>query len=198
MATQPRPEPAQPYEAVGGLPVAAEAWGVHGQWGAITAGALAGLAAFMLVAVLGLAIGITAGDPLSAEAAGIAAGIWWIITLLATGIFGGWVTGRTARQDRAYMPVIYGTVTWILGILITMLLLTLGVGNIIGGVGGAVGQAMSGRPMPSTSQIDIGGIATSTAWVLFASLIIGLAATILGAWLGSPQRRMRRRGPQLA
>ena len=186
MATQPRPEPVEPIRTVGERPAIMEREGVHGQWGAIVAGAFAGFAAFIVLAVLGIAIGISATP--TGQAASIVAGIWWILTLLIASIFGGWVLGRTARQTGKFMPFVYGTVTWVLGTMIMLFLLTLGVGNIIGGVGGAVGQAMAGQPLPSANQIDVVGIATPTAWVLFASMVIGLGGTILGAWLGSPER----------
>lgn len=202
MSTQPRPEPGEPVRPLGESLALGEREGIHGQWGAIVAGAFAGFAAFILLAVLGIAIGVTAGQPMSGEAAGIAAGIWWILTLLAASIFGGWVLGRTARRMGQFMPFVYGTVTWVLGTVIMLFLLTMGVGNIIGGVGGAVGQAMAGQPLPSTEQIDVAGIATSTAWVLFASMVIGLVGTIIGARIGSPERRRekeyRREHPRLA
>jgi hypothetical protein len=203
MATHPRqPQPMPPPEPTDISVTAVEVRGIHGQWGAITAGALAGFAAFLLLAVLGLAIGVTAGEPLTAEQIGIGAGIWWVIMLAATGIFGGWVTGRSARRDRDYMPFIYGTVVWVVGALIMLVLLTFGVGNIIGGVGGAIGQVIAGQPMvgqqiPPAQDIQVLGIATPTAWVLFGSMVIGLASTILGAWMGAPYRKDRNRRGRL-
>lgn len=197
MSTQPRPGPTPPEEPVRDRPVVEDTWGIQGQWGALMAGAFAGFAAFILMAVLGLAIGITAGEPLTLQEAGIVSGLWWIVTLLATGMFAGWVLGATARADRTYNAAIYGTVTWIVGTLIMLLLLAFGVGNIIGGVGGAVGQVMAGRPLPAAEDVEIAGVAASTAWVLFASMVIGLGATILGGWLGSPSRTERAGWPRL-
>jgi hypothetical protein len=194
MAARPRPEPELRAEPMVAAPLAAEAWGISGQWSAMVAGSMAGLAAFIILTALGLAIGITTGSPLNAQETGIAAGIWWLLTLLASGIFGGWVVGRTARMDRVYNAAIFGTVTWVLGILVLLLLLSLGVGNVLGGVGGIVGQLMTQRPLQGglltgEQRVDIAGIATSTAWILFASLALGLGATILGAYLGRPAER---------
>lgn len=195
MATQPRPDRGPGHvEPATTMPemTAGPAVGSHTQWGAITAGTFAGFAAFLLLTVLGLAVGITVGEPAAfTQQLGVGAGIWWFMTLLATGLVGGWVLGLSSRSDRPYMPIAFGTVTWVLGTLILLVLLAMGVGNILGGVGGAVGQVIAAGPegLGMAEDVQVAGLATPTVWILFGSMLIGWLATVGGAMLAAPARR---------
>ena len=165
------------------------------QWRPVIAGALAGFAVTLILTTLGAAIGITAGDVADGgdgRAFGTGALVWWALTVVAAGLTGGWVIARTARQDMGYDPVIYGTLAWIVGVLILLLLLAIGVGNMIGGLGGGLGAAAAERGMPSMSGADTAGVAEQAsnvgqgaAWGLLISQLLGLGASIIGA-------RMRR------
>jgi signal transduction histidine kinase len=63
-------------------------------WSSVIAGAVAAIAAQVLFATLGLAIGLSV--PGTAEGIGIFAGIWWLVTGLISLFIGGWVAGRFA------------------------------------------------------------------------------------------------------
>ncbi len=56
---------------------------------------------------------------------------------------GGWVAGRLAGMPRKTDGVLHGIVTWGLTTLITFYLLTTGVGRIVSGVTGVVGQGLA-------------------------------------------------------
>ena len=171
-------------------------WDRGMQWKPIVAGALAGFAVTIILTTLGAAIGITAADAAdggNARAAGTGAGIWWLLTALAAGVFGGWVIARTARRDLDYDAVIYGTLAWVVGAIILLFLLAIGVGSMMGGLGGGLGAAAAQRGVPRGSPADTARIAEtaanvgkSAAWGLLLSQILGLAGSIFGA-------RMRRR-----
>src|SRR5918999_1037598 len=161
------------------------------QWKPVVAGALAGFAAMVVLTTLGAALGITAGDAAdggNARAVGTAAGIWWLLTALAAGVFGGWVIAHTARRDLDYDPVIYGVLAWSLGTIILLFLLAIGVGSVLGGLGGGLGAAAAERGVPSASPADTArvvqtaaNVGKGAAWGLLISQILGIAASIFGA-----------------
>lgn len=171
------------------------------QWKPIVAGALAGFAVTIILTTLGAAIGITAGDAADggdARAIGTGAGIWWLLTALAAGVFGGWVIAQTARGDLDYDQVIYGTLAWVIGTIILLFLLAVGVGSMLGGLGGGLGAAAAERGMPRGSPADTARVAETAAnvgkgaaWGLLISQLLGLGGTIFGA------RMRHRRGNAL-
>ena len=170
-------------------------WGEGMQWKPVVAGALAGFAVTLILTTLGAAIGITAGDAAdgaSGRAVGTGAAIWWALTVIAAGVFGGWVIAKTARADRYYDPVIYGTLAWVIGVIILLFLLAIGVGSMMGGLGGGLGAAAAERGAPNMSPADTARVAEQAAnvgkgaaWGLLISQLLGLGGSIFGA-------RMRR------
>jgi hypothetical protein len=170
------------------------------QWKPVIAGALAGFAVTLILTTLGAAIGLTAGDAADAggRAIGTGALVWWVLTVIATGLVGGWVIARTARLDAEYDPVIYGTLGWVLGALLLLFLLAIGVGSIVGGLGGGLGAAAAQRGMPNVSPADTARVAQravdvgkGAAWGLLVSQLLGLGATIAGARMRRPRDRER-------
>jgi hypothetical protein len=171
-------------------------WDRGMQWKPVVAGALAGFATMIVLTTLGAALGFAAGDAADggdARAVGTAAGIWWLLTALAAGVFGGWVIARTARRDLDYDPVIYGVLAWALGTIVLLFLLAIGVGSVLGGLGGGLGAAAAERGVPSGSPADTARVAQTAAnvgkgaaWGLLLSQILGIGGSIFGA-------RMRRR-----
>jgi hypothetical protein len=167
-------------------------WSFGVQWRPVFAAALVGFAVTLILTTLGAAIGFTAANASNGadgRAAGIGALIWWVLTVAVAGFIAGRVLGTTARLDAEYRPAIYGTLAWVVGVIILLFLLANGVGNIIGGLGGGMGAAaanngaqhnMSGadsvRAVRTATQVG-----TSAAWGLLGSQILGLGMTILGA-----------------
>ena len=168
------------------------AWDRGMQWKPVVAGALAGFAVMIVLTTLGAALGISAADAADGgdgRAAGSGAGIWWMLTALAAGLFGGWVIARTARRDLDYDPVIYGTLAWVIGTIILLFLLAIGVGSMMGGLGGGLGAAVAERgATPRGSPADTARLAEraadvgkAAAWGLLLSQILGIAGSIFGA-----------------
>jgi hypothetical protein len=173
-------------------------WDRGMQWKPIVAGAFAGFAVMIVLTTLGAALGITAGDAADggdSRAIGTGAGVWWLLTALAAGLFGGWVIAHTARRDLDYDPVIYGILAWALGTIILLLLLAIGVGSLLGGLGGGLGAAAAERGTPAGGPADTARVAETVstvgkgaAWALLISQILGIGGSIFGA-------RMRRIRP---
>ncbi len=175
------------------------------QWKPVVAGALAGFAATIILTTLGAAIGVTAGADSGGDAQKIGAGasIWWLLTVIVAGIVAGRVIASTARVDSNYHPVIYGTVAWVLGVLILLSLLAWGAASVIGGLGAGFGVTAAARGGGMVHAGGGAGTAADTAqamqtaanvgkaamWGLLVSQILGLAATVLGARVRSGESR---------
>jgi hypothetical protein len=166
-------------------------WDRGMQWKPVVAGALAGFAVMIVLTTLGAALGITAADAADGgegRTVGTAAGIWWLLTSLAAGVFGGWVIAHTARRDLDYDPVIYGVLAWVVGTVILLFLLAVGVGSMMGGLGGGLAAAAAERGAPSGTPADTARVAETAAnigkgaaWGLLLSQILGIAGSIFGA-----------------
>lgn len=168
-------------------------WSFGVQWRPIVAAAMVGFAITLILTTLGAAIGLTAGDAANGgdgTAIGVGAGIWWVVTVAIAGLVAGRVLATTARRDLEYRPAIFGTVTWVLGVIVLLFLLANGVGNVLGGLGGGLGAAAANAqatqqgvsPADSARVLETASdVGKGAAWGLLLSQIIGLGATILGA-----------------
>lgn len=117
-------------------------------WGAVLAGAVLALVIQLSLSLLGLGIGLGTIDPLQEQnpmsGIGIGAGIWWLVSSLASMYVGATVASRLAGIPRRTDGLLHGLLTWAVVTLLTFYLLTTAVGRIIGGVTGVAGRALSG------------------------------------------------------
>jgi len=143
-------------------------WWSRIQWGPVVAGALAGFAAWLIMTTLGAALGMTAGaiveipaTETEAEKAalgmGIGTGIWMLLTAIVTGLVGGAVISRTARADRAYMPALFGGLSWTMGVIIALSLTAIGAAGAMSGLGAGAGAGAAGVAV-SMSRPDVFGL----------------------------------------
>jgi hypothetical protein len=184
-------------------PVVVSQAGEGVRWQSIFAGALTGFAVTIIMTTLGAAIGLTAaadsGDA-SNSAMGIGAGVWWLLTVIAAGFLSGRVVSATAPHDQNYSPVVYGTLAWITGVLVMLVLLAIGVGSLMGGLGGGLGAAASRSGLPNVNGADsaravqtAATVGLGAAWGLLLSQLLALLSTILGARPGSGRHRASER-----
>lgn len=161
------------------------------QWTAVVAAALAGFAVTLILTALGAAIGLTAGAAshgVQGEAVGAGALIWWTLSVIVAGVVAGRVLAMTAGADASYQRAMYGTLAWVLGVIILLFLLANGVGNMIGGLGGGLGAAAATNNLPAVSPADsvhvartAAAVGSGAAWGLLLSMLLGLGATIMAA-----------------
>src|SRR3954462_8514599 len=81
-------------------------------WGAITAGAMVALATYVVLTLLGLAVGIEVAVRGSDVSLGAPAAIYTLVTLLVAMFFGGWATSRLAVGESKLEAVLYGIILW--------------------------------------------------------------------------------------
>lgn len=112
-------------------------------WSSVLAGSAIALVTYVVLSVLGTAIGASAVSPMEAgnplSGFGTGAGIWlFVSTLVAIGV-GAFVSGRTA-PDRGGL---HGLLTWTVTTLLTTWLLAGLAASVVGTAGSVVGKGLS-------------------------------------------------------
>jgi len=131
-------------------------------WSAVFAGVVVVISFNLVLAVLGIGIGLTTINPAQGDSPqpatlGIAATIWWIVTALISLAAGGWVAGRLAGMPTRLDGALHGLVTWGIATMLIFWLLTSAVGSLIGGTFSVVGTALSNAAQgaaQATDQVD--------------------------------------------
>jgi len=127
-------------------------------WGSVIAGAVVAAASFILLSLLGVAIGAgglrftqtTAADVASY---GLGAGIWTAINLILSLAFGGYVAARLSGTHSHLDAELHGITVWGVTLLLLTVLLAQAIGGILGTVASTAGSAVSA----------VGGSASSLA-----------------------------------
>jgi hypothetical protein len=105
-------------------------------WGAVVAGALVALAAYLVLSMLGLGFGLGAVDVGSQAEAGTitaAIGFWWSLSALVAFFLGGWVAGRIAGGPFAPEGIFLGVMVWAVVTVASFYLVTTTVSTVLGG-----------------------------------------------------------------
>jgi hypothetical protein len=119
-------------------------------WGAVFGGVVLALAVNLLLALLGVGIGLTTVDPAQpggtpgAGALGIGAAIWWVASLIVAMFVGGFAAARLAGVHLSGDGVLHGLIAWGFVVLLTFYLLSSAVGSLVGGVLGSVSGGIQG------------------------------------------------------
>lgn len=161
--------------------------GIKVSWGGIFGGVMVAVGLMLLLAALGVAIGITAVDPQSTQLGrlGVGAGIWTGVALLLALFLGGLVASRLgATYDRS-TSFFEGFLVWIVSLLLVAYLAASGMGWVAGdtfNIMGAAPDLSMSAPPDVVEQIK--PQAAKTAWITFGSLVLSLGASLIGAMAG--------------
>ena len=143
-------------------PAILQAEGKRVSWGGIFGGVLVAVGVLLLLAALGVAIGISATQPGETDAStlGAGAGIWAALSLLVALFVGGMVSTRIgAISDRA-TGFFEGVLVWVVGILMMLYLATSGISMLAGGafelLCGAT-LAIVSLMQPGQANVDLSG-----------------------------------------
>ena len=139
--------------------------GLRVSWGGIWGGVLCAVGAMLLLAALGLAVGITAVQPGETDGStlGTGAAIWSGVALLLALFLGGLVSTRIGAISDRTTGFFEGALVWVVSVLLMGYLATSGIGAVAGGafklLGGAtqaVGQAiqMQGGNVDVSGSVD--------------------------------------------
>ena len=125
-------------------------------WGAVIGGVVLALVVQILLGMLGLGIGLSTVDPAtgdtpSAQAFGIGAGVWWIVSSLLALFIGGWVAAHLAGNPQRTDGMLHGLLTWAVTTLVTLYLIATGLGTLIGGTASMLGSVASSATQAAAS-----------------------------------------------
>ena len=113
-------------------------------WGAIIGGAVAAIGIHLLLAALGVGAGLAAFAPMTAANPvanfSMGAAIVWSLCALVALWFGGFVAGRFSHS--LHSGFVHGILVWSLTMIITLLLISMGTGMVLGGALKILGEGM--------------------------------------------------------
>ena len=162
-------------------------------WPAIWAGFFLGSITYLVLNLLGVALGATwlSADQVSRGTINTAAGIWLIVTTLISFFVGGFVTGRMSaipgQATGAMNGLLYGAFALILTTVFTLLPVMAGV-PFVTWLFGALGTGMNFAgpgASPNASPEQAVNISQSAAWWAFFGLVSALVAATVGGWTGA-------------
>jgi len=107
------------------------------RWGAVFAGLFTTISTFILLSVLGAAIGASTFDPGdSLNGLGASASIWGAVTALIAFFVGGLIAARAAAITGKGNGALNGVMVWIVMIPLALYLVSSGIGTTLGALGG--------------------------------------------------------------
>jgi hypothetical protein len=149
--------------------------GIRVSWGGIWSGFLFALGVFLLLTVLGMAIGVSAvdigtADNTSARSLGIGAGVWGAATLLVALFVGGWVATRAGMVHDGATGMIEGVLIWVLSVLTLIYMASSGVALLANGVFGSIGSVAQTATAAVRGGVDVEAIANGDVGQITARL----------------------------
>ena len=113
-------------------------------WGAIFAGAVLTLALYLVLTLLGSAIGLSVSDRVRGENLATGAAIWAVVSTALALFVGGWITAQLTVGENKLEAALHGVILW--GVVFAAFLWLVSTGvrsgfNALVGMSQAVGQA---------------------------------------------------------
>jgi hypothetical protein len=116
-------------------------------WGAILGGAVVAMASYLVLTLLGGAIGLSVSENVEGETLGIGAAIWAIAAAVIAFFIGGMITSRCAAGENRMEAAVHAIVMW--GTVFAMLLWLVASG-VRTGLGAMIGMASAGTEAAQT------------------------------------------------
>jgi hypothetical protein len=106
-------------------------------WSAISIGALASIAAIVVLGLIGVALGVhlvgVENRMVDLRKIGLAAIAFSVFSAFLAYVLGGWVAGMVGGIRRSEPAMLHGAITWLLTVPILVVLASLGAGSYMGG-----------------------------------------------------------------
>jgi hypothetical protein len=174
------------------------------RWGPILAGIAIALGTQLGLSALAMAIGLSAGATgADAGAVGFGVVIWSIISLLISLFLGGWVMAQSCGPMTKKTAVLNAAILWGATLALSSWLLASGISGAVGAAAANAGeianqvQQQGGVNIPNQApnvdqnQVrDLAGNTAKAAWSFLLGSLLGLAAAMIGAAVGTRKPRV--------
>lgn len=173
----------------------ANSHGLRVAWGSVWSGFLVAIGVFLLLTVLGLAIGISTanvgpGEEASPAGLGIGAAIWSGLTLLVALFTGGMVATRTGMVYDKAAGMVEGVLIWVLFILTLVYMASSGIGMLSSGVFGALGGVTQGAAS-AVKGLDVASLTSGNVSQITERLKDPSTVKMVAAVTGVPEEEAR-------
>ena len=163
------------------------------RWGPIWGGLLTTLTVFLLLSLLGLAIGLTS-VPTGTAAAGAISGdtgrhsaLWLAASGIISFLIGGYLAGKTAAVFDRTWGALNGAMIFFLAVPLIVWMASVGAGANLGGLGNSIRHNL-GLVQSATTTSD----ARNAAWGTLIALVVALLASAIGGYLGTRRPEVNR------
>ena len=163
------------------------------RWGPIWGGLLTTLTVFLLLSLLGLAIGLT-NVPTGTVGSGAISGdtgrnsaLWLAASGIISFLIGGYLAGKTAAVFDRKWGALNGALIFFLAVPLIIWLASVGAGANLGGLGNSIRHNL-GLVQSATTTSD----ARNAAWGTLIALLVALLASAIGGYLGTRRPEVNR------
>jgi hypothetical protein len=156
------------------------------RWGPVIAGLFSAITVLVILAILGLAVGLTALETTETDqrTIGTAAAIWGGASALIAFFIGGWVAGRNAATPGDSPGLINGLMVGVTTVVLMLWLVGTGAGNLLGALTSNLQLIAVSYALGNTELQASAADARTATWITLASLLLALGASALGGWFG--------------
>lgn len=124
------------------------------RWGAVLAGVAVGLSVQLVLALLGIASGLSAINITQGETPSTTGPLLWAaLSMLISAFIGGYVAARMSGLKRKVDGVLHGAVSWAVTTLLFALLATSVTGSLLSGIFNTVGPNMTRSSAGASSAV---------------------------------------------
>jgi len=163
------------------------------RWGPVWSGLLVTLGIYVVLAMLGTAIGLSTYNPGAGGSTAGFIGIWMGVSMIVALFFGGWVSGREAAFLGMRQGWYQATIVWALALLAGLILtsfVSVGAASGITNMSPIIARMMPAGTAVSTSAASAAARTAASgaayaAWLLFVAAVVQWLAAIFGGWAGA-------------
>lgn len=168
------------------------------RWSSVLAGLFTVMATLIVLAVLGVAIGLSTLDANNPRALGIGAGIYGAVSALIAFALGGYMASRTAAVAGSGNGVLNGAMVWVVTIPLLVNILGNGVGSLLGTATDLAQTAVTSAAQVAAPAVGQAAQAVATNPAAGATAVSGAqgAATAVQGAVQDAQTQLQNVSPQ--
>ena len=161
-------------------------------WSAVWVGALSALAVWLVIGLIGYAIGahqLTAPRTTTFSNVRLVTTIFSVAGAFFAFVVGGWVAGRILGARRAEPAILHGVIAWLVTVPVMLLLGAVGATAMWGGWYSGLVASPAWMATPPTTP-EIAAAVRNGALASVAALLLGLVGSVIGGWMASGEPMM--------